>query len=164
MIAFALSNVLGGLIGLVPRMLDLAAKKQDHKHELEHMTRLAEIQRESARMLADSKLREMEASVIREEAQAARESLTRIIEVQGRRTGIAWVDAYNAILRPACVTVVIVLFTWVAVVYVSAIVGQFHAGRLAATDMARMIETGFVGEAILSVFGFLFGARQTSKK
>lgn len=164
MIIAAIANLAGGLLGLAPDVLKEWRAGREHARELEHMEKLAEIQRESAKLAADSKIREIDAGVVREEMQATRAQLTAIIEAQARPTGIAWVDAFNAVLRPACTSAIMLIFFWVTVVFVWSIVAQYAAGAISPELMARLIFESAVGESFQAVLGFLYGYRSTVRK
>jgi hypothetical protein len=162
--AFAISNLLGGLMGLLPDLLREIRESRGHARDMEHMRELAKVQAETAKATADSRLREAEVHATIAESKAQTTQLSAIIDAQAKPSGNRFVDAFNALLRPSCVTVIMALFTWTAVVFVGAMVSEMNAGRLAPSDFARMIEAGFVAEAFMCAFGFLFGARQTAKK
>ena len=99
MLTFALSNLVGGLLGIVPDVMKEVRDTRNHKRELEHMEKLAEIQRENSKLAHDSKMRELEANTSIEEVRATRETVSKIIESAAKPTGIVWIDAFNSLLQ-----------------------------------------------------------------
>ncbi|MCV0371065.1 hypothetical protein [Filomicrobium sp.] len=146
----ALISALTGLVsGIVPDVLKEVRDSRDHVREmdlirLQHDLQMARLQAE-----AGSKLEAAETGIVAEEIRAFRESLTAIVETQGRPTGIAWVDGLNAVLRPLTAGVLIVLLVFVALGFSSVI---DHAAFSAL----------FI-EAVQAVLGFLFGYRSSRK-
>lgn len=159
-----LSTLLGMLGGLLPDVMKEIRDSRNASRELEHMRVQADLQIQVAKSAADSKLREIEGSVFVEEAKAFREHLTAILESQGKPTGIVWVDAFNALLRPVCVTLIMVLFMTTAVPFVAVVLHQFQAGAIDAETMAKVIWGSLVGDSIIASLGFLFGYRSSAKK
>lgn len=164
MIVAAIANLAGGFLGLAPDILKEWRAGREHARELAHMEKLAEIQRETAKQANDARMRETDAGIVREEMQATRAQLTAVIEAQAKPTGIAWVDAFNALLRPACTSAIMLIFFWVTVVFVHAIVSKYSAGEIDAEAMAKLIFGSAVGESFQAVLGFLYGYRSTAKK
>lgn len=164
MITAAISTLLGMLGGILPDVMKEVRDSRNAGRELAHMKVQAELQIQVAKAAADSKLREVEGNAMVEEARAFREHLTAIIESQARPTGIAWIDGFNALLRPVCVTLIMLLFMATALPFTWAVVAQFKAGQIDAPTMAKVIFGSLVGEAILATLGFLFGYRSAAKK
>lgn len=164
MIVAAIANLAGGVLGLAPDILKEWRAGREHARELEHLQKMAEIQAASAKQANDAKIREVDAGVVREEMQAARAQLTAIVEAQAKPTGIQWVDAFNALLRPACTSAIMLIFFWVTVVFVHAIITKYSAGEIDAEAMAKLIFNSAVGESFQAVLGFLYGYRSTAKK
>ena len=142
----------------------MAQARQQSKIELAHMETQARLQIEVAKANADSKMREIEGNVFVEEMRAFRENLTAIIETQGKPTGIKWVDAFNALLRPVCVSLIMFLFMATAIPFTWAIISQFRAGQIDAMTMKEAIFGSLIGESILAVMSFLFAYRSAAKK
>lgn len=164
MITALVSTILGMLGGVLPDVMKEVRESRQAARELEHMDKQAELQVKVAQFAADSRMREVEGNVFVEEAKAFREHLTAIIETQAKPTGIAWVDAFNALLRPVCVSLIMLLFMSTAIPFVWAILEQFRAGAITAEDMATVIWGSLVGESILAALGFLFGFRSAAKR
>lgn len=159
------STILGLLGGSLPRILGIVEGRANHKREMEFLRAQHEMQIERAKLEAGSKLREAEAGIIAEEMRATREHLTAIIEAQARPTGIAWIDGFNAVLRPMATTLILVLFFGTAIMFVSSVIGQYRAGQIvSAAEMANVIWGSMIGFSIEAALGFLFGARQAAKR
>ncbi len=164
MITALVSTILGMIGGVLPDVLKEVRDTRNATRELAHMELQAKLQLEAARVAADSRMREVEANVFVEEARAFREHLSAIIEAQGKPTGIVWVDGFNALLRPVCVSLIMLLFMTTAVPFVWAVLEAYRTGGMPAEEMARVIWTSLVGESILAALGFLFGYRSSAKK
>jgi hypothetical protein len=63
-----------------------------------------------------------------------------------------------------CTTLIILLFMGTAIPFVWAVLSQMSAGAITAVQMANIIWGSMVGESILGVLGFLFGARSSMKR
>ncbi len=106
----AIETILGGLLGgvtrLVPEVLSYLDKKQERKHELalgEQNLKVAQVNLEGQFRLKD---REVEGA----QFTSALEAMKVGIEAQGKPTGIKWVDAFSAIIRPAVTSWLFVLY------------------------------------------------------
>jgi hypothetical protein len=164
MITAGVSALLGMVGGVLPKAMEMLQARQQSSIELRHMETQARLQIEVAKANADSKMREVEGNIFVEEMRAFKENLTAIIETQGKPTGIVWVDAFNALLRPVCVTLVMALFMMTSVPFVWAVIAQFRAGAIDAITMKDVIFGSLVGESVLAIFGFLFGYRSAAKR
>lgn len=118
-----ISALLSFLGGSVFRMLwgEIAAwinKKQDHAHEIERMKLQGELEAaQHARNLEAIKIQaELGVKVIEAQAQSAVDQLEaegwlEAVKATGRKVGIAWVDAWNAVIRPGVATWAIFMLT-----------------------------------------------------
>jgi hypothetical protein len=116
----ALFSFLGGSVF---RMLwgEIASwvnKRQDHAHEIERMKLQAEFEAaQHARNLEAIKIQaELGVKVIEAQAQSAvdqmeAEGWLEAVKATGRKVGIAWVDAWNAVIRPGVATWAIFMLT-----------------------------------------------------
>jgi len=159
-----LSTLLGMLGGLLPDVMKEVRDSRNASRELEHMERQAELQIKVAQLAADSRMREVETNAYVQESAAFREQLKALIEAQARPTGILWIDGFNAILRPVCVSLIMLLFMTTAVPFTWAVLEQFRSGSIDAQTMATVIWSSLVGETIVAALGFLFGYRSSAKK
>lgn len=131
-----LESVLGGLLGavtrLAPEVLDFLDRKNLRKHELmlgDQAYRTMQLQVTSAR---DLKNLDVEQS----QFVTSMETLKAAIASQNTKTGIAWIDAISAMVRPAITMWVFVLYSLV---------------KVAALSVA--LETKALSEAVLAVWG-----------
>lgn len=164
MITAAISTLLGLFGGVLPDIMKEVRDSRNASREIEHMRLQADLQIMVAKSTADSKLREIEGNIFVEEARAFREHLGAILEAQGKSTGIKWVDAFNALLRPVCVTIVMIMFLITAIPFVWHVLALASAGTIDAKTMAEIIWGSLVGESVLAVMGFLFGYRSSAKR
>lgn len=160
-----ISTLLGFLGGALPDVLREVRDSRNHARELEFLKAQHDMQLERARMEAGSKLREAEAGVVAEEVRAMREHLTAIIEAQAKPTGIAWIDGFNAVLRPAATLLILVLFMATAGAFVASVLAQYRTGGIgSAQDLAQVIWGSMIGTAFEGVLGYLFGYRSARKQ
>lgn len=164
MITALASAVVGLVSGAVPDLLKEFTAGREHQREMERMDKQAELQLRVAQMGHDSRMRELSVQAEIEDGRAWSDRMTAMIEAQARPTGIAWVDAFNALLRPATAAAIILLFIATAGVFVSSVYGSWWAGHITAEAMALTIWGSLVGESIQAVLGFLFGYRSAAKK
>lgn len=116
----ALFSFLGGSVF---RMLwgEIASwvnRRQDHAHEIERMKLQAEFEAaQHARNLEAIKIQaELGVKVIEAQSQSAVDQLEaegwlEAVKATGRKVGIAWVDAWNAVIRPGVATWSIFMLT-----------------------------------------------------
>lgn len=159
-----ISTILGMLGGVLPDIMKEVRDSRGAARERELIELQARLQIETAQHANDAKLREIDAGIYVEEMKAMREHLTAVIEAQAKPTGIVWIDGFNAVLRPACTTLIILLFLMTAVPFVWAVLGQYNVGAIDAQTMAAVIFGSLVGESFMAVFGFLYGYRSTAKR
>lgn len=92
--------LLGGLFRLVPEVIGYLGKKRDNDHELELLRE--QVKLETAQ--TNNSIREKEVSgnfdLWKEQIAALREA----IAGQEKPSGIAWVDAWNKLLRPMLIS------------------------------------------------------------
>lgn len=164
MITAAISTILGMVGGVLPDIMKEVRDSRAALRERELITLQANLQLELAKAAGDSKMREIDASIISQEMQATREHLTAVIEQQAKPTGIVWIDGFNAVLRPIAVAMIMVLFMITALPFVWAVLEQMRSGLIDAQQMANIIWGSLVGESILATMGFLFGYRSSAKR
>jgi hypothetical protein len=80
-------------------------------------------------------------------------------------TGFAWVDGFNAIIRPLTSLVMLALFLWTSFVFVGAVVDAYGVGKIKdEIQLVNVIWGSMLGEAMWAVFGYWFVARESRKK
>lgn len=160
----ALISLLSGLMsGVVPSILKEVVDSRASAREREFLKLQHQLEMERMKVGADMKIRESESAIIAEEMRATREHLTAIIETQGKPTGIPWLDGFNASLRPLMLTGIMLLFFWIAIIYVHGVMGQYYAGRIDVMTLERAVFGSIVGESIIGALSFLFGYRSGRK-
>ena len=97
-------------------------KRQDHQHETELLRLQGELDEqkhtrdlEQMRLANELGVKMVEVQKDATIAQAEMDAFSRAIEAAARPTGIAWVDAWNASVRPAFASVALLL--WVMKLY-----------------------------------------------
>lgn len=164
MITAMISTILGMLGGVLPDLMKLLADKQSAKNERMLLELQARNQLELAKYQKDTRLAEISNNEVLDFMRAQTDSLRTAIEVGARTTGIAWIDAFNAMLRPFCTVAIILLFLVTAAPFVWVVVHQMAEGTLSPEQTAKAIFGSLVGEAITAVIAFLYGYRSTAKK
>lgn len=163
-IAALISTILGFVGGILPDVMREIRDANASKREIAFLKAQHEMQLERMKSEAGSRLREAEAGLVAEEVRAMREHLTAIIETQGRPTGVPWIDAFNAVLRPMATVLILILFLATAGAFVASVIGQYRAGQIAdAKTLAEVVWGSMIGLAIEGVLGFLFGVRSARK-
>ncbi len=160
MIVSLIGSVLGMAGGLLPDIFKEFRESRVHTRELERMDKDAENQLKMMEKKTDAKLAEVEANVAVEEMRAFAKQMDNIHKAQAP-TGIPIVDAFNALLRPATASPIMLLFVGTAVLYAWAVITKFMAGSIPLDMAATMIWGSLVGNSIQAVLSFLFGYRST---
>jgi hypothetical protein len=163
MLTALISTIVGLVSGALPKVLDEIKDSRAHARETEFLRLQHELQMAREAAGADAKMREAETALVAEEIRATREQLTAIVEAQGRPTGNAVIDGFNAVLRPLVAAGVIGLFFWVSIIYIDGVMSQYGAGKIDVQALASVIWGSMVGEGIMAVFGFLFGYRSIKR-
>jgi hypothetical protein len=163
MLTSLIATILGMIGGVIPEVMKEVRETRNASREIELLKVQAQLQLEAAKATADGKLREVEAGVYAQEMAATREYLGKLWESQAKPTGIAWIDAFNAVLRPTCVSMIMLLYMLVAVPFTLAIIERAYEGSIDWTAAGTLIFGSMVGESFMAIFGFLFGYRSTAK-
>lgn len=163
MLTAFISMISGLLSGAFPEILKEVRESRAAKREREFLEAQHRWQLEAAKSQADDKLREAEHANFVAELQATRDQLLALFELQGRPSGYKWIDGFNALLRPAAVVGILILFFWVSASYADGVIGQFGTGKINITQLNAAVWGSLLGESFLSVLGFLFGYRSARK-
>jgi len=158
-----ISTLLGFIGGVLPDIMREVHDTRAQARELAFLEAQHKMQLERMKSEAGAKLREAEAGLVAEEVRAMREHLTAIIEAQAKPTGIAWIDGFNAVLRPMATVLILVLFLATAGAFVADVLANYRAGAIDAATATSTIWGSMVGLAIEGVLGFLFGVRSARK-
>jgi hypothetical protein len=158
-IATLISAVLGLITTALPDVVKEWTAGRNAAREREFLLLQADLQAKAAQANADARLRELDGSNTAELIRAMREHMTAILEAHVKPTGIVWIDAFNALLRPAIVCLLMLLFVVVYVPFAWEVVAKLQAGIVTAEQAHAAIGGSMVGIAIEGALGFLFGAR-----
>lgn len=91
-----LTALVGGVLRLLPSVVDLFHKKQENAQELALITKQVEL----AKVQGEQKLQEIQLQHAADNDAAEASGILAAIQAQAKSTGIAWVDALNATVRP----------------------------------------------------------------
>lgn len=129
MIETLLGGVFGGALRLVPEVLKFLDRGNDRKHELAMLARHIEL---------DKMRGEQALALARVEADQARETFDgeaflAAIKSQFQPSGVPWVDALSAFIRP------FLTLYWCVVLYTAALWAQFVTLKAGGADNAAAI-------------------------
>jgi hypothetical protein len=161
MIISMISAVTGMVGGLLPDIFKEIRESREHTREIERMDKTAAIQLEMVKAKTDAKLQEVKIESEAAEVKGYLEQMRAIVEAQAKPTGIKWVDAFNALLRPSTALMIMILFVATSGMYVWTVLSQVLTGTMKMDAAAVIIWGSLVGESIQAVLGFLFGYRST---
>lgn len=150
------SMIFGGLLRLAPELLKLFTARDDRAHEIA-MTRI-QLEIDKARSEQAIDLVHANAAVAAQTAEMG--ALVSALQDQFKPTGIRWVDALSATVRP------VLTYWWCLVLYTAykavTILAALHGGADLAA-LAAMLATEFDRQVIGSVFSFWFVDRALRK-
>lgn len=127
-----LGGVFGGLFRLAPEVLGFMDKKNERQHELrlgDQQYKVAELQFRSQQAI-----KSIEQDTV--EFASTMAAMQESIRAQAAPTGIKWVDAFSAMIRPGVTVWIFVLYSLV---------------KVAALSIA--MEANSTAEALLSIWG-----------
>lgn len=115
MIETLLGSLLGGAFRVIPELLKWLDRKDERKHELAMFDN--QLKADTLKIEAGQKLAELDAN--KSLGLAEIQGLIAGVQAQAVKTGVAWVDAVSALMRP------LITFWWVIVLYSTALTAQF---------------------------------------
>lgn len=115
MVETLLGGLLGGVFRIIPEGIKFFDAKNDRKHELE-MTRA---QIEHTKAAGQTKIEEVRQLGQNEYDVSAIKALAEISKAQHTDTGVPWVNAVSALVRP------VITLQWVILLYPAAIIASF---------------------------------------
>lgn len=133
MIETLLGTLFGGAFRLAPEVLKWFDRKDERKHELAMLDKQIEADRlkgEQAQQLAAT---QADASIGVAEIQAIVEAT----KAQGAQTGIKWVDAFNALIRP------LLALQWLILLWPAIIVAGFVLAVSSGIDPLVALKAAF---------------------
>jgi len=151
-----LSMLGGGLLRLLPFLVDFFKQRQDADHEY-RMTQL-QLEIDKARAAQQIDLAHAQAEIAANAGEMA--AWAEAIKGQSEKTGIGWIDALSASVRP------VLTYWWCLVLYTAAKVIAIVVAFNAATPLAgfaAILVTEFDTAIIGSIFSFWFVDRALRK-
>lgn len=115
MIETLVGGLLGGILRLVPEFIAYFKAKTEQAHELAMTDR----QIEHAKVVGQFKIEEVRQQGQNEYDASAVRAIQAAAEAQAKPTGVRFVDAINALIRP------IITLQWVILLYPAAVVASF---------------------------------------
>lgn len=168
MITALISGLFGAFNALLPDVMGFFKKKQemaeraaDRAHEIAMLEKTSEIQVKLGAQKMDEARLGGELAAMTAEIKGQFEQLTAIYEAQ-KPIGVQWVDAWNAAMRPAAVSMILFVFGLGIVMYEVSTLMLWLDGKIPAADILDAMFKGLVGESIQAVLGYLFGYRGTN--
>lgn len=152
-----LSLVFGGLLRLAPEVIGFMNKKQDQAHELRMTTLQLDIDKARAQQALD--LAHANAAIAAD--QADMQALIEAVKGQATPTGVKWVDAVSATVRP------FLTYWWCVILYTTAkVIGIVVAVQASATlaQLAPLLVTEFDRSVIGSMLAFWFVDRSLRRR
>jgi hypothetical protein len=146
----------GGVFRLIPFIVDFFKQKQDQAHELAMTELQLKIDQARAQQALDLAHAQADIALNQGEMEAWRGA----VEAQGRSTGLAWVDAVSATVRP------FLTYYWCIGLYGSAKLIQVIVAASAHEPLAAYVPiliTEFDRSVIGSVLAFWFVDRTLRK-
>ena len=146
-----LGGIMGGVTRLVPEVMGYFDKKNERKHELamgEQSLKVAEMQQKGQLALAD--VNAQSAQFI-----STMDALKAATEAQAKPTGIKWVDAFSAMIRPG--VTVWLFFLYAVYKFVTLAMAVDTGGELSA--LVPVLWTADDASMLAAVLTFWFVSR-----
>jgi hypothetical protein len=153
MLTALISAITGLLSGIVPDILKEVKDSRAAARELQFLQLNHQMVLERAKAEAGAKVEESYQQRISAEIQATKEQIVAIVTAQSQATGIAWIDGFNAVIRPLTALVFVGLF--------AAVVFGYSFGMTAQPGFGAAVAPLF-SEGLMATLGFLFGYRSVS--
>lgn len=165
-LALLISTITGSISGLIPDVFGEWKAGREHKRELDFLKTQTSLQIQLEEKKIQGRVAELDLEMEIEAMHAESRMLdgqTKLAETQMKtKTGIAWVDAFNAVLRPVFVSAVMILFMATAGMFVYGVMGNESTSLIEKADL--IWNKSLIGMSIEAVIGFLFGYRSTVKR
>tara|TARA_R110002153_G_scaffold155305_2_gene307352 strand:- start:1813 stop:2325 length:513 start_codon:yes stop_codon:yes gene_type:complete len=158
MIISLISSVLGIAGGLIPDIFKEIKATREHTRELAFMDKQSDLQLKLLEKKTDAKLAELDANVVVEEMRAFGKQMNAIYKQQ-QPIGNSFVDGFNALIRPTCAFLIMVMFFIIAGLYAWGVVSELGSANM--TTVADVLWGSLIGDSIQAVLGYLFGYRTT---
>lgn len=133
MIETLLGTLFGGLFRMAPEVLKWLDRKDERKHELSMFDK----QLEADKLKGDQALAQINAQADASIGAAEIQAIIEATKAQGVQTGIKWVDAFNAIIRP------LLALQWLIVLWPAVVVAGFALAVQTGADPLVALKAAF---------------------
>lgn len=133
MIETLVGTLFGGLFRMAPEVLKWLDRKDERKHELSMFDK--QLAADRLKLDASQKLAETQAD--ERIGMAEIQALIEATKAQGAPTGVRWVDALNALVRP------LLAFQWLLFLWPAVIIAGFALAVQAGTDPLVALKAAF---------------------
>lgn len=133
MIETLLGTLFGGIFRMAPEVLKWLDRKDERKHELSMFDKQLEADKLKGHQALAQINAQADASIGAAEIQAIIEAT----KAQGVQTGIKWVDAFNAIIRP------LLALQWLIVLWPAVIIAGFALAVQTGADPLVALKAAF---------------------
>ena len=133
MIETLLGTLFGGIFRMAPEVLKWLDRKDERKHELSMFDK----QLEADKLKGDQALAQINAQADASIGAAEIQAIIEATKAQGVQTGIKWVDAFNAIIRP------LLALQWLIVLWPAVIVAGFALAVQTGADPLVALKAAF---------------------
>ena len=158
MIVAALSSALGLFGGILPDIMKEVRETRDHGRQIAMLKAQSDYKMKELDYQRETKLAEFDMDAVLEQLKAQTEQMKHIYEAQ-KPIGNSFVDGWNASIRPATATFLMILFVAASSAFGWGVIEKFRADEIDIIIASEMFLGGIVGEAIQAVLGYLFGYR-----
>lgn len=133
MIETLLGTLFGGMFRLAPEVLKWLDRKDERKHELSMFDK----QLEADRLRGEQAIAQINAQADAAIGAAEVQAIVEATKAQAVQTGIKWVDALNALVRP------VLAFQWLIFLWPAVIVAGFALAVSGGTDPLVALKAAF---------------------
>ncbi len=133
MIETLIGTLFGGIFRMAPEVLKWLDRKDERKHELSMFDK----QLEADKLKGDQALAQINAQADATIGAAEIQSIIEATKAQAVQTGIKWVDAFNAIIRP------LLALQWLIVLWPAVVVAGFALAVQTGADPLVALKAAF---------------------
>ena len=133
MIETLIGTLFGGIFRMAPEVLKWLDRKDERKHELSMFDK----QLEADKLKDDQALAQINAQADASIGAAEIQAIIEATKAQGVQTGIKWVDAFNAIIRP------LLALQWLIVLWPAVIIAGFALAVQTGADPLVALKAAF---------------------
>jgi hypothetical protein len=133
MIETLLGTLFGGLFRMAPEVLKWLDRKDERKHELSMFDK----QLEADKLKGDQALAQINAQADASIGAAEVQAIIEATKAQAVQTGIRWVDAFNAVIRP------LLALQWLIVLWPAVVIAGFALAVQTGADPLVALKAAF---------------------